>query len=296
MGFLNRIHRVSTNHLDELFREMSLAREDSLPIKTNGKLTILLSNNIKISRLGLTTLLINFIKEELNFASTEFFIKKQSGKSTFGTERYFKLVEETEHEIIIPRGFIGKLIRFCKETNIEYDFVDNRKQNSPIHFAFNASLLSHQLKTIEIITKKDFGVIVSPPGSGKTVLGLKIIAEKRQPALIVVHRKQLLEQWAERIEAFLGIPKKEIGIIGQGKSKIGKQITIATIQSLPKQVDEIKDKFGTIIVDECHHVPAETFRTTIEKLQTFYLYGLTATPFRKYNDGKMIHAFGRNHS
>ncbi len=287
-GFLNRIHRVSTNHLDDLFRETSSAREDSSPIKTNGKLTILLSNNIRISRLGLTTPLINLIKEELNFANTEFFIKKQSGKSTFGTERYFKLVEETENEIIIPRGFIGKLIRFCKETNIEYDFVDNRKHHPPIHFAFNASLRSHQLKTIEITTKKDFGVIVSPPGSGKTVLGLNIIAKKMQPALIIVHRKQLLEQWADRIEAFLGIPKREIGMIGQGKSKIGKQITIATIQSLPKQIDEIKDKFGIIIVDECHHVPAETFRTTIEKLQTFYLYGLTATPFRKYNDGKMI--------
>jgi superfamily II DNA or RNA helicase len=286
--FLNKIHRVSTNHLDELFRETSSASEGSSPIKTNGKLTILLSNNIRISRLGLTSPLINFIKEELNFANTEFFIKKQSGKSTFGTERYFKLVEESENEIIIPRGFIGKLIRFCKETNIEHDFGDNRKQISPIHFSFNASLRSHQLKIIEVVTKKDFGVIVSPPGSGKTVLGLKIIAEKRQPALIIVHRKQLLEQWAERIEAFLGIPKREIGIIGQGKSKIGKQITIATIQSLPKQVDEIKDKFGTIIIDECHHVPAETFRTTTEKLQTFYLYGLTATPFRKYNDGKMI--------
>jgi superfamily II DNA or RNA helicase len=286
--FLSKIHRVSTNHLDELFRKISFASEDTLPIKTNGKLTILLSNNIRISRLGLTTPLINFIKEELNFANTEFFIKKQSGKSTFGTERYFKLVEETENEIIIPRGFIGKLIRFCKEINIEYDFVDNRKQSPAIHFSFNASLRSHQLKTIEIVTKKDFGVIVSPPGSGKTVLGLKIIAEKRQPALIIVHRKQLLEQWAERIEAFLGIPKREIGMIGQGKSKIGKQITIATIQSSPKQIDEIKDKFGTIIIDECHHVPAETFRTAIEKLQTFYLYGLTATPFRKYNDGKMI--------
>lgn len=286
--FLSKIHRVSTNHLDELFHEISSDREDSFPLKTNGKLTILLSNNIRISRLGLTSPLINFIKEELNFANTEFFIKKQSGKSTFGTERYFKLVEETENEIIIPRGFIGKLIRFCKETNIKYDFVDNRKQNPAIHFSFNASLRSHQLKTIEVVTKKDFGVIVSPPGSGKTVLGLKIIAEKSQPALIIVHRKQLLEQWAERIEAFLGIPKREIGMVSQGKSKIGKQITIATIQSLPKQIDEIKDKFGTIIIDECHHVPAETFRTTIEKLQTFYLYGLTATPFRKYNDGKMI--------
>jgi superfamily II DNA or RNA helicase len=109
-----------------------------------------------------------------------------------------------------------------------------------------------------------------------------------RPALIIVHRKQLLEQWTERVEAFLGIPKKDIGVIGQGKVKIGKQITLATIQSLPKQIEKIQNQFGTIIVDECHHVPAESFRNSIEKLHTFYLYGLTATPFRKYNDGKLI--------
>lgn len=139
--------------------------------------------------------------------------------------------------------------------------------------------------------KKDFGVIVAPPGSGKTIMGIKIIVEKKQPCLIIVHRKQLLEQWQERIQAFLGIPKHEIGIIGHGKAKIGKQITIATIQSLPKQVEQLRNHFGTILVDECHHIPAEIFRNTIEQLDTFYLYGLTATPFRKYNDDKLIFAF-----
>ncbi|WP_152269395.1 hypothetical protein [Agriterribacter humi] len=63
----------------------------------------------------MTTPLINFLKEELNFASTEFIIKKKIGKNTFGTERYFKFVGETENEVFVPRGFIGKLIRFCRE-------------------------------------------------------------------------------------------------------------------------------------------------------------------------------------
>ena len=79
-----------------------------------------------------------------------------------------------------------------------------------------------------------------------------------------MHRKQLLEQWQERVQAFIGIPKQEIGIIGQGKTKIGKQITIATIQSLPKQIEQIHNQFGTILVDECHHIPAETFRIALK--------------------------------
>lgn len=289
--FLNEIERVSIEVLDNLFKEISTTQNLSISKSNNGKLSIILQQNIRIQRDGLTTPLINFLKEELNFANTEFFIKKKSGKNTLGIERYFKLIEETENEITIPRGFIRKLLRFCSNQNIEFDFQDNRKQKEEIDFLFNATLRKHQDKVIEAVSKKDFGVIVSPSSSGKTIMGLKIIAIKKQPALIVVHRKQLLEQWQERVQAFLGIPKHEIGIIGQGKAKIGKQITIATIQSLPKQIEQIQNQFGTILVDECHHIPAETFHNTIEKLGTFYLYGLTATPFRKHNDDKLIFAF-----
>jgi hypothetical protein len=237
--FLQKIKRVSTNHLDKIYNGFKLCEESNAPIFTSGKLNISLKNNVKLSRIGLTPILINFLKEELNFANSEFFIKKKLGRNTFKTTRYFKLVEESECEIFIPRGSIGKLLRFCKESKIEFEFVDERKLSPSISYAFNASLRNHQIVVIESVSKKDFGVIVAPPGSGKTVIGLKIIADKRQPALIIVHRKQLLEQWTERIEAFLGIPKRDIGIIGQGKSKIGKQITVATIQSLPKQIESV---------------------------------------------------------
>jgi superfamily II DNA or RNA helicase len=172
----------------------------------------------------------------LNFANTEFFIKSKSGKSTYGTERYFKFIEETENEIVIPRGFIGKLIRFCRDNSIDYEFVDKRKKLNPLTFKFDAILREHQQSVIDVIAKKDLGVIVAPPGSGKTIVALKIVADKKQPTLIVVHRKQLAQQWAERISTFLGIPKHEIGHIGQGKNKIGSKITIATIQSLNKAI------------------------------------------------------------
>jgi len=301
--FLKNIQRITIKKLDELYQSI-LTLTDSASgnlITTNSthtellsdKLTITLNNVVKINRNGLSTLLINFLKDELNFANTEYFIKKKVGKNTFDTERYFQFVEETENEVIVPRGFLGKLIRFCNENNIVYIFNDKRKKLKNIDFQFNAKLREHQQSAIEIASKKDFGVIVAPPGSGKTIVGLKIISDRSQPALIIVHRKQLVEQWIERIETFLGIPKHEIGRIGQGKSKIGNKITIATIQSLSKELnkpesDSFTNSFGTVLVDECHHIPAKTYRDTIAKLPTYYLYGLTATPFRKYNVGKII--------
>src|SRR5690606_29157844 len=147
----------------------------------------------------------------------------------------------------------------------------------------------HQTTAVGAVRKKDFGVIVAPPGTGKTVIGLKIISVKQQPALIVVHRKQLLDQWVERIESFLGIPKADIGIIGQGKVKLGtNKKNVGTIQSLPKHIKFIQEKFGTILFNECHHVPAESYRTTVRKLNSVYCYSLTTTPFRKYTDDKFI--------
>jgi superfamily II DNA or RNA helicase len=301
--FLKNIQRIKIDKLDELYQSC-MTLMNSVPgnlIITNptyaellsDKLTIILNNVVKINRNGLSTSLINFLKDELNFANTEYFIKKKAGKNTFETERYFQFVEETKNEVIVPRGFLGKLMRFCNENNIGFIFNDTRKKLKNIDFQFNAQLREHQQSAIEIVSKKDFGVIVAPPGSGKTIVGLKIISDRSQPALIIVHRKQLVEQWIERIETFLGIPKHEIGRIGQGKSKIGNKITIATIQSLSKvlnkpESDSFTNSFGTIIVDECHHIPAKTYRDTIAKLPTYYLYGLTATPFRKYNDGKII--------
>ncbi|MBV6429806.1 MAG: hypothetical protein KIPDCIKN_04381 [Haliscomenobacter sp.] len=287
-SFLKNVQRVSTNLLDELYEGLKSGAESNSPIAIKGKLTISLTTNVRLARSELTTTLINYLKDELNFANSEFFIKMKSGRNTFETARYFKLVEEEENQVCIPRGFIGKLLRFCKETQIPFEFLDERKLKPSIIYAFNATMRNHQLGVLDAISKKDFGVIVAPPGSGKTIIGLKIISDKKQPALIIVHRKQLLEQWIERVEAFLGIPKIDIGIIGQGKSKIGRHVTVATIQSIPKQIENLKNQFGTIIVDECHHIPAETFKNSIEKLETYFLYGLTATPFRKYNDGKII--------
>lgn len=292
--FLSNIKRTSNTKLDNLYQKFtgtSTIISSTHPI--SSKLTITLNNVVSISKVGINSALINFLKEELNFANTEFIIKKNVGRNTFGTERYFKFIDETESQIIIPKGFVGKVLRFCRDNKIEYNFIDERKLRPTIFFKFNATLREQQNATIAVTNKKNIGVIVAPPGSGKTVVALKIIAQKQQPALIIVHRKQLAEQWIERIETFLGISKIEIGKISQGKTKIGKNLTIATIQSLTKELEKpeaanITNAFGTIIVDECHHVPAATYRTTVAKINSFYLYGLTATPFRKYNDGKLI--------
>lgn len=289
--FLKDIRRVSTDDLDKIYS--LLTNTKNAITGYSGKLVIKLSNTIEIKRSVISTALESFLKDELNFFNADFIIKKNSGRSTFGTKRYFKFVDEVKEYAIIPKGFIRKLLVYCIQNNLEYQLDDCRKLLPPANFSFKASLRAYQLPVVDAASKKDIGIIVAPPGSGKTVVGLKIIADKQQPALIIVHRNQLADQWAERIEAFLGIPKQDIGKIGQGKTKIGKQVTIAMIQSLGKELqkpeaEKLVRSFGIIIVDECHHIAAETFKNAVSLFHSYYLYGLTATPFRKNSDDRLI--------
>lgn len=287
--FLASIQRISTPHLEDIYGQLT-DNKRQYQVSDSGKLQITINNKIHLNRNAIPRSLINYLKEELNFANQEYFIRKNSGKSNWNIPRYFKILEEDGYNVFIPRGFMGRLLRFCKDSGLKYRLKDDRKLLKNTWFSTNFSLQPYQEQALKAASKKDFGVIIAPPGSGKTVIALKIIAKKMQPALIIVHRKQLMEQWIEQIKNFLGIPKNEIGRIGQGKVKVGEKVTVAMIQSLAKQMEKqgLSKSFGTIIVDECHHIPAKTYRNTITQFASYYQYGLTATPFRKNNDDKLI--------
>ena len=297
-AFLESIEKVPTTILRALYEEFfNIAPEDALisspSVFYGHDLEIIIRNQVYLKRKQLNRKLIAFLREQLNFYSSEYIARKKLGKSTFNIEKFFKLIEESDDEIMIPRGFSFPLVQFCKKEGIPFQIVDRRSKKPSIDFESEIELQPHQETALERTREKDCGVIVSPPGSGKTIIGLEIIAEKRQPALIIVHRKQLFDQWIQRIQDFLKIPKNKIGQIGNQKFSIGESVTIAMIQSLARMqdFDELANAFGTIIVDECHHIPAKSFREAIVHFNSFYLYGLTATPQRKSNDQKLIFVY-----
>lgn len=241
----------------------------------------------------MTPRIVKYLREHLNFFNTEYLIKQKIGISTYQTEKYFKLIRDDDEYVHLPRGFLQPLITFFKEKKIKYTITDERETRWTVSFTSKINLYAYQQQALGEIEKKDAGVIVAPPGAGKTVVGLELVARKAQPTLIIVHRKQLFDQWIERIQAFLGIPKNQIGQITGSKKQLGKEITVAMMQSLIKidNLASFANTFGTLIVDECHHIPAKTFRELIVKFTPYYLYGLTATPKRKYNDEKLIYYY-----
>lgn len=138
-----------------------------------------------------------------------------------------------------------------------------------------------------------WGVLVAPPGSGKTVMGLELIARQQKPALILTHRKQLLDQWVDQIQQHLVIPKRQIGRYSSAYKKPGQQVTVGLLQSFARAKDlaDFANKFGVVVVDECHHIPAATFRAVVSRLNAPHIYGLTATPKRKHNDERLIYLY-----
>lgn len=166
----------------------------------------------------------------------------------------------------------------------DYEIVDKRVVK-PITFPnFNFTLRESQQELHDAFT--DSALICANPSYGKTFTAIAIAKKLSQKTLVIVHTEFLREQWAQEVSKTLKI---EPGIIGNGKFKIDSPITIGMIQSLRNKVLQVKSEFGTVIVDECHHVPATVFKSIVDNLNSRYKIGLTATPWRK--DGRHVMLF-----
>ncbi len=129
----------------------------------------------------------------------------------------------------------------------------------------------------------DTGVLSATTAFGKTVVAAWLIAECAVNTLVLVHRRQLVDQWIERLSSFLGLSKKEIGQIGGGKRRVTGKLDVAVIQSLVRKgvVKDLVGDYGHIIVDECHHLSAQSFELVSGGRRAKYVMGLSATVTRK---------------
>ena len=293
--FLGNVKRHSPAELDDVYKRLFSQEERgaSSSAPSHGPLHISVGKGLVLSRSQLTPELVHFLKDELNFLNTEYLTKRRIGKSVYNVQKYFRLIDESEGNVLLPRGFLGRLRVFLNDRGIAHTMRADRPNYSRTPFKSSIELTPAQRAAVESALAADQGVIVAPAGSGKTVMGLELIARRGVPALILVHRKQIMDQWIERIQSFLGIDPAHIGAFSGTKKKVGREVTVALLQSLGRKSDlsELQNQFGIVIVDECHHIPASTFREVVSQLNPHYLYGLTATPHRKHNDEELIFLF-----
>lgn len=162
--------------------------------------------------------------------------------------------------------------------------LDNRLSLPEITLNFQSTLRPYQEQAIAGFLAKDFGVLEAGTGSGKTVMGLAIIAARKQPALVLVHTKELLYQWQERARQFFGI---KTGLIGDGHFDI-QLVTIGVVNSVRANLEKLTNLFGHLVVDECHRLPSTLFTETVSAFPAKYMLGLSATPYRRDGLDKLI--------
>ncbi len=207
---------------------------------------------------------------------------QRMGRYNFKTPKELKFFSRTASGgLVIPRGYMRQLIVHCRELDVALSLDDRRRRLPPVPFLFSGQLKGFQQTAVDSMLAKDFGTLSAPTGSGKTVMALDLIARRRQPALIVVHTRELALQWIQRVESFLGIPAAQVGLIGAGKKNIGQAVTVALVQSLCKCADEVSPHIGYLVVDECHRTPSRTFSEAVNRFDAYYMLGLSATPWRR---------------
>lgn len=229
------------------------------------------------------------IEERLTLPNPKYAENERLGYWNGNTPEYLECFKRVAPEsLLIPRGCIGLVLYLAKQADVVCRVQDESLVLPPVDFTFTGDLRDSQQSAVVDMLRRNTGTLVAPTGSGKTVIALALIAERRQPALVVVHTKELLNQWVDRIEHFLEIDKKEIGIIGTGKRKLGDRITVATAQTLSKCADEVAPHIGHLIIDECHHAPARTFTDVVSAFRSCFMLGLSATPWRRDGLSKLI--------
>ena len=263
---------------------------------------ITINNKLKLS--DVPKKLYHTVCERLTIQNPKWLENNRMCRWNGNTPEHLQFYEKTESGgLIAPRGFTRQLIDITHKHNVSYQIKDQRRILPEIDFTFCGKLRPFQEQAVNDILSRDFGTLSAATGSGKTIMALYTIAKRKQPALIVVHTKELLNQWIARIVSFLDIPYRrqktqdaylaihedEIGIIGAGKKTIGKRITVATVQSLYKCADQISQHIGHLVVDECHRTPSRTFTEAVTAFDSKYMLGLSATPWRRDKLSRLIY-------
>ncbi|MFT4189381.1 MAG: DEAD/DEAH box helicase family protein [Aeromicrobium sp.] len=240
-----------------------------------------LDGTVAIPGSELTPSLYATLKHAASTYNPEFYDRQRRRQSTWNVPRIITSYDETlDDHLVLPRGLHDTVTRLIEKAGSKIEVDDRRVTGDRLELSPSFELRPQQQAAVDTVLPHDLGLLVAPPGSGKTVMACAVVAQRSVPTLVLVDRKTLADQWRRQIADLLG---HKPGQLGGGRSKLTGVVDIATLQTLARRTD-LADKlsaYGQVIVDECHHVPAAAFEIAVRAIPARYWVGLTATPYRR---------------
>ena len=254
-----------------------------LPGPWPKQIRLVIKDLVYIEKEGLPPSTLNALTQLAAFQNPEFYRAQAMRLPTFNLPRIIRCAEDFPQHIGLPRGCLEEVTRFFKDGGTVVTIDDQRNEPTPIRVQFRGQLRPEQERVARGLLDHENGILSAPTAFGKTVVAAWVIAQRKVSTLVVVHRKQLLDQWRDRLADFLDLPPNEIGHIGGGKGQPSGKIDVAVLQSLVRKgvVKDLVSEYSQVIVDECHHIPAFSFEQALKKARARFILGLTATPIRK---------------
>jgi superfamily II DNA or RNA helicase len=260
------------------------------------------ANMLYVPKAAISHKTLNRLKRLATFKNPMFFRQQAMRLTTYGHPRVISCADDTMDYLCLPRGCEIDLSTEFGQFGVDVHFIDKTNHGKKIEVEFNGQLRDEQPLALEQLLHHDTGILSGTTAFGKTVVAIKLIAERKVNTLILVDRISLLSQWKDRLSQFLivnetlpkmpiqagkkrGRKKKSsvIGQLGAGKNTLSGIVDIAVMQSLSRmgEVKEYVKNYGMVIADECHHAPAFNYENILKTTNAKYVYGLTATPTRK---------------
>ena len=308
-AYLSTLHRLSRSEMLSIVTEaatagqifgvqLSPAHEDDQPWTASPSrrnkeppiegllpksVEVVLGNQIYIDRSKLPPGLVTRIARLAAFQNPEFYAAQAMRLATFGKPRVISCAELFSKHVALPRGCLDGLMGLLGSVGIAAELRNERQQGQPLAARFLGELTPEQSESAATLLKHETGVLAAATAFGKTVVAAKMITARGRNTLVLVHRRQLLEQWVARLQAFLDIPAGGLGIIHGGKKRPTGILDVALMQSLIRRgvVCDLVADYGHVVVDECHHLSAVGFEAIARAAKAQYVLGLSATVTRK---------------
>ena len=247
------------------------------------KLELVLADQIYIGKEGLVPALRNRLLRLAAFQNPEFYRAQAMRLPTYDKPRIIACAEDHPKHIALPRGCLDEVRQTIEALKIQPVQRDERYGGSPLNVSFCGALRPQQEAAALALLQHETGVLAATTAFGKTVIAAWLIAQRGVNTLVLVHRRQLLEQWIDRLSSFLGLPGNSIGRLGGGRRRLTGTLDVALIQSMVRKgvVDDRVGDYGHLIVDECHHLSARSFELVARRARAKFVMGLSATVTRK---------------